>query len=97
MNCFLCTRKALRKYSTVVKVEAFPLVRTLINCCLNQGDIWGNEVHTRLLSCSDLLVEEAIYHISCMNRFWLQKNTNYRSSGRPIVPAMMRNFERVCQ
>ena len=57
----------------------------------------GKKVHTRLLSCSDLVAEEAIYHISCINRVRRQKNTSDKSSGRPIDPNMMRNFERVCQ
>ena len=74
-----------------------PLVKTLISCCLNRSDIWANEVHTRLLSCNDLVAEEAIYHISYMNRFRLQKNTSDKSSGRPIDPVMRRNFERVRQ
>ena len=62
-----------RRHSTIARVETLPLVKTLINCCLNPGDIWGNEVYTRLLSYNDLVTEEAIYHISCMNRFRLQK------------------------
>ena len=57
MDSFLCARKAIRKYSTVERVETLPLVKAFINCCLN-CDIWGNEVHTHLLSCNDLVVEE---------------------------------------
>ena len=48
-------------------------------------------------SCNDLVTAEAIYHISCMNRFRLLKNTSDRSSGRTIDITMIRNFERVCQ
>ena len=57
MDSFLCARKAIRKYSTVERVETLPLVKAFINCCLN-CDIWGNEVHTHLLSCNDLVAEE---------------------------------------
>ena len=32
-----------------------------------------------------------------MNCFRLQKNISDRSSGQPIDPNVMRNFERVCQ
>ena len=94
MNCFLCAKKAIRKYSTVARVETLPLVKTLTDCRLNRGDIWGNKVHTRLLSYNDLVAEEEIYHISCMNRFRLQKNTSHRSSEQPKDPTMMRNFKR---
>ena len=54
-------------------------------------------MHTHLLSCNDLVAEEAIYHIFCMNRFRLQKNTSDKSRGQPIDPTMRRNFEWVCQ
>ena len=97
MNRFLCTKKEIRKYSTIAREETLPLVKNLINCCLNQGDIWGNEVHTHVLSCNDLVAEEPIYYVSFMNCFWFQKNTSDRSSGQAIDPTMMRNFEKVCQ
>ena len=52
MGCFLCAKKAIRKYSTIARVKTFPLVKTLITCYLNRGNIWGNEEYTRLLSCN---------------------------------------------
>lgn len=94
MNRFLCTKKEIRKYSTIAREETLPLVKNLINCCLNQGDIWGNEVHTHVLSCNDLVAEEPINDVSFMNCFWFQKNTSDRSSGQAIDPTMMRNFEK---
>ena len=40
-NCFLCTKKAMRKYSTVARVETLPLIETLIKRCDSRGDTWG--------------------------------------------------------
>ena len=48
-------------------------------------------------SCIDLVAEEAVYHISCMNRFRLVKSTTEKPSGRPVNPLMMENFLKVCQ
>ena len=36
-NCFLCTKKAMRKYSTVARVETLPLIQTLIDRCESRG------------------------------------------------------------
>ena len=95
-DCFLCTKKALQKYSTVARVETLPLIETLIKRCDNRCDAWGNAVHSRLTSCNDLVAEEAIYHISCMNRFRLQINKSHKR-GRPLDSTRMENFQRVCQ
>ena len=95
-SCFLCTKTAEHKYSTVARVETLPLIETLTKRCISRGDEWGDEVHSRLMSCNDLVAEEAIYHISCMNRFRLQiKSENKR--GRPLDSTMMENFQKICQ
>ena len=73
MNCFLRAKKAIRKYSTVAGVKTSPFVKTFIICYLTRGNIWRNEVHPRLLTCNDLVVKEASYHIFCINCFRLQK------------------------
>ena len=95
-SCFLCPKTAEIKYSTVARVETLPLIETLTKCCISRGDEWGDEVHSHLMSCNDLVAEEAIYHVSCMNRFRLQiKSENKR--GRPLHSTTMRNFQRNCQ
>ena len=50
----------------------------------------------RLNSRIDLVAEEAVYHIICMNRFRLAKPTADKSPGRPMSTPMMENFRRVC-
>ena len=62
INRFQYQKKPIRKYSTVARVEPLPLVKTLINFCLNRDSVWGNEMHTLLLSCNDVAAEEAFCH-----------------------------------
>ena len=61
-----------------------------------EGIHGGNAVHSRLKSCNDLVAEEAIYHISCMNRFRLHTN-NSNKRGRPLDSTRTENSQRVCQ
>ena len=86
----------MRNYSTVARVETLPLIETLIKRCGSREDTWRDAVHSRLNSCNDLVAEEAIYHISCMNRFRLQTNKNNKR-GRPLDATMTMNYERICQ
>ena len=96
-NCFLCNKKADLRYSTVKKVETLPIKTRLLECSRERADKWGAEVHDRLNSCIDLVAEEAIYHIVCMNRFRLMKFAKDKSSGRPVDETQMENFQKVCQ
>ena len=74
-SCFLRTKAAEQKYSTVARVQTLPLVEMLIRRCMDRGDDY-------------LVAEEAIYHISCMNRFRLQIN-RANKRGRPLDSTMM--------
>ena len=74
--CFLCSKDAERKYSTVVQVRTIPLYESLLDICESRGDDWGGEVKGRLSTCNDLVAEEAIYHISCMRNFRLNVNSD---------------------
>ena len=51
-------------------VETFPVV-VLTSRCETRGDKWAEEVLHLLLSCNDLLAEEAVYHNVCMTNFRL--------------------------
>ena len=66
--CFLCSKAAERKYSTVFQVRTLPLLKTLTSHCENRDDDWGRDVQGRLLTCNDLVAEEAVYHITCMTK-----------------------------
>ena len=92
--CFLCNKKAERKYSTVVQVRTIPLLSTLIAHCNKRDDEWGKQVQGRLLTCNDLVAADAIYHISCMTSFRLQTQSSNKR-GRPANTAMMENFNRI--
>ena len=95
-NCFLCNKKANRKYSTVA-VETLPIKKHLLECSRERNDEWGDKVQDRLNSRIDLFAAEAVYHIVCMNRFRLTKSTKDKPLGRPIDTSMMENFQNVCK
>ena len=93
--CFICGKTADRQYSTVIPVRTTPLHDTLIKRCDERNDEWGEEVRSRLITCTDLVAEEAIYHCECMTKFRLTILSSNKL-GRPINAVMMDNFERVC-
>ena len=59
-KCFLCTKNADKKYSTVSRVETLSFVKTLIEHCLKRDDKHAKEVHFRISNCNDLVAEEVI-------------------------------------
>ena len=72
-----------------------PLRQTLLNVCELRKDDWSNDIQRRLLSCNDLVAEEALYHFKCMLNFRL-KHPSENKKGRPTDIAMMNNFEKIC-
>ena len=93
--CFLCTKIAERKYSTVYQVRTLPLINTLKANCESRTDEWSKEVYGRLSTCNDLVAEEAVYHISCMNKFRLYTQ-HQNKRGRPTDLSMVENFRKIC-
>ena len=51
-------------------VKTFPVV-VLTSRCETRGDKWAEEVLHLLLSCNDLLAEEAVYHNIYITNFRL--------------------------
>ena len=93
--CFICGKTADRRYSTVIPVRTIPLHDTLIKRCDERNDLWGEEVQSRLITCTDLVASFTIYHCVCMTKFRLAILSSSKA-GCPINPVMMDNFERVC-
>ena len=92
-KCFLSTKNADKKYSTVSRVEILPFVKTLIEQFLKRDDNHGKEVHFRLSNCNDLVAEEAIYHVTYMTNFrlWMPSGKKRR---RPIDTNTSENFKK---
>ena len=73
-SCFLfCEKKDENhvKRDTVITVQTLPIRQNLIERAKERNDDWGNQVLEKLLVCNDLVAEEAVYHVSCMNKFRL--------------------------
>ena len=60
---------------TFIQIRKLPLLNKLLYECESRADEWEREVLGRLSSCIDLVVEEAIYHTPCINKFRLNLQT----------------------
>ena len=97
-SCFLCSEKinkVLKNRDPFFKVGTLQIRANLITRAKERNDDWSNQVMGRLLTCNDLVAEEAVYHNSCMNRFRLEK-MNSGKKGRPVNISMMVAYEKVC-
>ena len=97
-SCFLCSEKndnSNRKRDPVATVETLPIRDNLIKRAEERNDNWGNHALGRLLTCNDLVAEEAIYHLNCMNKFRLHMPSSAKK-GRPVHTEMMDAYEKVC-
>ena len=59
-----------------------------------RSDEWGERVLQKLLSCHDLVPEEAVYHNVCMNKLRLDRLTAEKREG-PINQGMNDAFKKV--
>ena len=94
-NCFLCCKRADKRYSSVQSVRTIPLLETFRDHCKLRGDDWDAEVQHRLSMCTDLVAEEGVYHNLCMNNFRTNIQTGNKV-GRSADLYMLQNFQRVC-
>ena len=79
----------------IAKVPTLPTRDSLIKRAEERNDDWGNHVLGKLLTCNDLVAEEAIYHLICMNRFRLER-LNPGKTGRPVNSTTMDAYDKVC-
>ncbi len=104
-NCKLCgelvgfdTRHPER--NKIHTVTTLPMRDNLLECCGKRGDIWASEVQNRLHGCIDFVAAEAIYHVNCYSRFFLNKgntSSTARVVGRPQDQEMLYWFQMLCQ
>jgi len=50
----------------VRRVETLEIRTSALEQCKLCSDKWGLEVHSRLMTCCDLVAEEAVYHKNCV-------------------------------
>ena len=76
-RCFLCSEKIDDRNLKrgVSSVMTLPIRDKLIKRASERSDEWGKWVLQKLLSCHDLVAEEAVYHNACMNKFRLDRLT----------------------
>ena len=97
-HCFLCCGKIDNNNiarNPIAKVQTLPIRDSLIKRAEERNDDWGNQVLGKLLTCNDLVAEEAIYHLVCMNKFRLER-LNPGKKGRPVNSTMMDAYGKVC-
>ena len=51
----------------------------------------------RILDCHDLVASEAHYHITCIERFSLNKDQKSSIYGRPVCNIEQENFDILCK
>ena len=56
----------------------------------------GENLLGRLESCNDLVVEEAVYHATCMTKFRLTRSSD-NSKGKAMDKVLLKSFENVCE
>ena len=97
-SCFLCCEKKDENHvrrDPIITVQTLPIRQNLIERAKERNDDWGNQVLEKLLVCNDLVAEEAVYHVSCMNKFRLHTPRSEKK-GRPVHMEMMDAYEKVC-
>lgn len=71
-HCFFCSEvckfEPLSK-ANVRRVETLGIKPSILEQCKIRGDSLATSVQGRLLTCCDLVAEEAVYHVSC-HRFF---------------------------
>ena len=78
----------------VRRVETLEIRTSALEQCKLRNDKWGLEVHSRLMTCCDLVAEEAVYHKNCHRNFY---RANVQSScGRPVDSMKSETFEKIC-
>ena len=91
----LCAKRANVNLSTVSPVETMSVVEKVVERCVERGDDWGSDVHSRIALCQPAVMKSGIYHIACMTSFLLNVTTG-KKKGRPVDTSKQENFESVC-
>ena len=93
--CITCAEKRPQDEKKTRKVETLEIRENILKQCVVRADTWGLEVQGRLMTCCDLVAEEAVYHKNCHSNFF--KIVTYGKSGRPVNAAKAETFEKLCE
>ena len=97
--CFFCEKTINKNYKSskeLSRVMTLKVKERVLKLASERDGEWGKTVERRLLSCNDLVAEEAIYHKACMGEFCLCKTSVYEKSGRLVNTEMFNRFEAIC-
>ena len=87
------TRKKPRNFC------ALPFKQSVLKTFDQRNDKWAEKVRMKVLDCHDLVASEPRYHITCIERFSLnkdQKTSNASTVGRPVCNMEQENFDILC-
>ena len=76
-----------------------PFKQSVLKTFDQRNDKWAEKVRMRVLDCHDLVASEPRYHITCIERFSLnkdQKASNASTVGRSVSNIAQENFDILC-
>ena len=89
--CITCAEKRSQDEKKTRKVETLEIRENILKQCIVRADTWKLEVQGRLMTCCNLVAEEAVYHKNCHSNFF--KIVTYGKSGRPVNATKAETFE----
>ena len=102
-QCFYCTKLCEyddkhpeRNTFEYVRTMDSGILKTTLAICQQRNDTFSKLVEMRLLSVSDLVAAEAMYHKSCRSRFE-NPPSSYLTPGRPTSEGKMKTFLAMCE
>ena len=98
VHCFLCAESCAHDPKNPDKIRhvmTLELRDNILEQCSKREDSWGLEVRSRLMTCNDLVAEEAVYHRLCHTNFYYI--SKYASVGRPVDSVKAETFEKLCE
>ena len=100
IHCFFCSQPCVvddfhAPNLELRHVETLEIRESTLEQCKVRDDAWALEVRSRLMTCCDLVAEEAIYHKNCHRNFY--RTNVHPSCGRPVDSMKGETFDKVCE